>query len=170
MAENGLKATGEDRSFATGPVPADSCPNAAVRAEQGTQTLVLPDCMALEMASPPVKFNHDAHGAQISADGNRVLFTSIADLAGAPGSLGLVGDVYVATRTASGWKTSPTEPPSPLIRGWYNTAAPKSFSPDFSSLVPARRQRTAGRTRDLAGLLGRDRRCLRPALAADETA
>jgi hypothetical protein len=132
-AENGLKATGEDGSFTTGPIPADPCPNAAVRAEQGTQTLVLPDCMALEMASPPVKFNHDAYGAQISADGNRVLFTSIADLAGAPGSLGLVGDVYVATRTASGWKTSPTEPPSPLIRGWYNTAVPKSFSPDFSA-------------------------------------
>jgi len=102
------------------------------RAEQGIAALLLPDCMALEMVSPPKKGGQPAKNPHVSADGNRVKFFSSAALAGTPLVMGLSGNAYVATRGASGWMTAYTMPPWPLAGGWSRDLEAKSFTPDFS--------------------------------------
>lgn len=123
---------GQDLTFATGALPADPCPNANRRAEQGIATFLLPVCMALEQVSPPHKDSQPAKFPVVSADGDRVAFTSSAALGGSPGVIYLSGEPYVARRGASDWFTEPTRPPvDELIRGWAGGA--RSFSPDLSS-------------------------------------
>ncbi|HEX5763706.1 MAG TPA: hypothetical protein VFY04_11380 [Solirubrobacterales bacterium] len=115
--------------------PLGSCPNEAVRAKQGNAALQLPDCMALEMVSPPKKGVQYAKYPRVSADGSRVAFRSPAALANTTGSLDPFGDLYVATRTGSGWVTAPTAPPAGITKGWSNGLfgpAVGSFTPDFS--------------------------------------
>jgi hypothetical protein len=133
VAVNGSGTTeGADQTFTTARANS-SCPNAAIRSEQGAAVLALPDCRALEQVNPPQKGNQFAKFPQVSADGGRVRFQSIAALGGSPGSLDYSdGDPYVATRGAGGWSTQPTVPPPPLIRGWSLTAVAQSFTPDFS--------------------------------------
>ena len=65
----GGSSHGEDRTFSTGPAPVGSCPNELIRHEQGAATLLLPDCMALEMVSPPEKYGQYARYPSVSADG-----------------------------------------------------------------------------------------------------
>jgi hypothetical protein len=122
---------GEDRTFATAPV-ADGCANAAIRATQALAAVLLPDCMALEMVSPPRKGGQAAFRPAVSAAGERVIFTSSAALGGTPGNVGVEGDPYVATRGPSGWTTSYTSPPTEIIGGWNSYVPALSFSPDFS--------------------------------------
>jgi hypothetical protein len=123
-------AQGKDRTFLTGSAPADSCPNADIRAAQGTGTLLLPDCMALEQVSPPEKAQQWARGPSVSVGGDRILFKSIATLGNSPGRGSPFGDDYVATRGPSGWETASTAPQSPIVAG-SNWA--QNYSPDFSS-------------------------------------
>jgi hypothetical protein len=125
-----------DQTFTTAR-DGSSCPNAAVRAEQATiGSPGLPDCRAIEMVNPPQKENQFARLPAVSADGERVRFNSIAALGGTPNSLNAVsGDPYVATRTASGWVTSPTVPPAGFNDGWWGrtgTVEAVSFTPDYS--------------------------------------
>jgi hypothetical protein len=87
---------GEDRTFATAPV-ADGCANAAIRSTQALAAVLLPDCMALEMVSPPRKGGQAAYRPVVSAEGERVLFLSSAALGGTPGNVDVSGDAYVAT-------------------------------------------------------------------------
>ncbi len=89
---------------------AGTCPNEAIREAQGTTDL--PECMALEMVSPPKKFVEAAIEPIVSIDGERVRFRSQAALANTPGLHTFGGDRYVATRTAGGWVTAPTSPPT----------------------------------------------------------
>jgi hypothetical protein len=132
VAVNGSGSTeGPDQTFTTARANS-SCPNAAIRAEQGSEALALPDCRALEQVNPSRKENQYAKEPQLSADGNRVLFYSLAALGGSPGNLSYSGDPYVASRGAGGWSTQPTSPPPPLTRGWGGTAEAKSYTPDFS--------------------------------------
>jgi hypothetical protein len=128
----GGSAAGKDLSFATGPAGPDNCPNADRRAEQGIAALLLPDCMALEMVSPPQKSGQTAKYPSLSTDGERVLFVSTAPLGGTPGVLLATGDPYVASRTAAGWETAPTVPPGQFPRGWGIYPQAQSFSPDLS--------------------------------------
>jgi len=109
------------------------CANAGIRAAQGAATAALPDCMALEMVSPPEKNNQFARYPNVSATGERVRFRSIAALAGTPNLLQAVeGDPYLATRSPQGWETQPTTPPAAYLKGWYKFSEAKSFAPDFS--------------------------------------
>jgi hypothetical protein len=93
---------------------ADSCPNAAIRLQQGAEDL--PDCRAYEMVSPAgklggsVKFDReDTHALTgITADGNSVLFESYAAFSGAPGSV--LAASYRARRGTEGWVTTPISP------------------------------------------------------------
>lgn len=123
----GGSADGEDRTFTTSGF--SSCPNAEIRAEQGIGAVLLPDCMALELVSPPNKFNQRAIVPHVSPDGGRVRFSSTAALAGTPGQLAPTGDPYVGTRDGSGWVTEPTSPPAGITEGRYDATG---FTPDFS--------------------------------------
>ena len=86
-----------------------SCPNENVR--QQTQTNYLPDCRAYELVSP-----ENAGGTQLSPDGPNTgyatsppRFSFTGTFSSVPGSGGepidSAGDLYVATRTDSGWVT-----------------------------------------------------------------
>jgi hypothetical protein len=114
---------------------AAECPNEAIRAEQGTEVLALPECMALEQVSPPQKSSQAAKGPAISPDGERIRFQSVAPLGETPGvHVAAGGDHYVASRGASGWATTSTAPQQlDLTQGWYGAPYTVSFSPDFSS-------------------------------------
>jgi DNA-binding beta-propeller fold protein YncE len=147
VADNGGPlGLGEDRTFTTGPAPTDNCPNAARRAEQGIVALVLPDCMALEMVSPPQKAGQPARGPEVSADGSRVKFFSLAALGeNPPGLIGVFGAVYVATRGSSGWQTESTVPAHDIYKVWASENNP-SFTPDLSRWLGV------GTTREQMGL------------------
>jgi hypothetical protein len=126
---------GVDRTFVTGGAPI--CPNADRRLEQGIVAIQLPDCMALEQVSPPKKLSQRALEPVISADGSRVLYRSLASLAGTTGSLSpTLGDPYVASRNGRGWKTSAVSPPPHITRGWNtSTNLARSFDPTLSRWV-----------------------------------
>lgn len=147
VAENGGPVgMGQDQTFTTSPAPIDSCPNASRRAEQGIVALVLPGCMALEMVSPPQKAGQPARAPEVSADGSRAKFISLAALGkDPPGLINGFGATYVATRTASGWETESTVPAHGIYRNWASENAP-SFTPDLSRWLGV------GTTREQLGL------------------
>jgi hypothetical protein len=97
--------------FATAaPSAGASCPNEAIRAEQGSA--FLPSCMGLELLSPPKKFNQEASEiVAFSPDGARALYKSKAALGGTEGLQSFIGDNYVAVLEAGGWSTHATSPP-----------------------------------------------------------
>jgi hypothetical protein len=94
------------------PAAVDTCPNAAIRAEQ--HTALLPDCRAFEMVSPPEKNGGDIPGDGVSvtaaSDGNAVAFTSRGSFGDTIGA-GPVGQTaYVARRGADGWQSHAVGP------------------------------------------------------------
>jgi hypothetical protein len=130
---------------------AASCPNEAIRVEQ--QMTALPDCMALEMVSPPQKYNYRAgeptNPPSISSDGNRILFESPAALAGTEGLLSPLGDRYVASRASGGWVSAPTSPPASFEYGFANVNSvgfPLSLTPDFGTWLSL--QNTVGQAQN----------------------
>lgn len=125
---------GPDQTFTT--ASSRSCPNATIRAEQISPALPdgaveLPECMALEMVTPPRKFNQDAYKPGFSFDGNRIKFQSDAALADAP-KLGGLLEHYVATRGSAGWTTTATATPPQYSVGSVVNATPCSYSQDLS--------------------------------------
>lgn len=122
------------------PTPASaSCPNEAIREGQTSAFLpqgstTLPACMALEMVSPPTKYNNYAIVGSSSPDGHRVRFLSGAALADTP-KLGFITDRYIATRTDSGWATQSTAVPPDITIGSFSVGYPCSFSTDLSRWV-----------------------------------
>jgi hypothetical protein len=137
VATNGIGTVlGGDREFTTPPIPDEGCLNEQRRREQGIAALLLPDCMALEMVSPPVKSGNPASRPNVSADGSRVSFISAAALGeDPPGALTFGGVLYVAGRGGSGWNSEITEPDLEPRLGamWgFHSAWRPSFTPDFS--------------------------------------
>jgi hypothetical protein len=131
----GGMSKGEDQTLTTGSGPGEGCPNASFRAEQGTAVQHLPDCMALEMTSPPNKQGYRVQEPNVSADGSRVSFYGTAALGQDPPGLPAVGATYVASRGESVWATESTIPStSPRFRQpWEITSIKRpSFAPDFS--------------------------------------
>jgi WD40-like Beta Propeller Repeat len=114
---------------------AATCPNEALREAQGATAL--PDCMALEMVSPPQKFAQTAFRPSFSASGSRLLYTAQAALVGTPGFQLFDGDRYVASRSAQGWQTAPTSPPAEeeIVFGGRYAGGPSAFTPDLSHWV-----------------------------------
>ncbi|HXS46130.1 MAG TPA: hypothetical protein VN756_01555, partial [Solirubrobacterales bacterium] len=139
------------------------CGNESIREAQTSETLpsgttYLPDCMALEMVSPPQKGAQNAKGPAVSADGARVKFVSIAALGGTPGVFAVGGDPYVASRGSSGWTTAATAPPGGMFRaGWEHYVPALSFTPDFSGwfqIASTLPQLDAGTSQAFRGGLG----------------
>ncbi|HEX5762866.1 MAG TPA: hypothetical protein VFY04_07080 [Solirubrobacterales bacterium] len=131
----GQGGQGKDRTFATGPAPADECANAAVRAAQGIEVMLLPDCLALEQVSPSEKANQNARFTNypaISGDGNRVLFNSVATIGECPNVNGFGGDPIIGARQGTAaWGIECVQSPQGSMPG--ARFLPESFSPDLSS-------------------------------------
>ena len=121
---------GGDHTFTTRDAPAgDSCPNAAVRQQQGAS--MLPECRAWELVTQADKGLSPLRIASApTADGNHVMYDL---LGGAPGtSSGAFPKLY-ATRGTSGWSSSPMLPPAPqLLAQNYQFAA---LAADLSAYV-----------------------------------
>jgi hypothetical protein len=115
---------------------AQGCANEALRETQGVT--YLPDCMALELVTPPKKGNRAAWEPSFSESGDRILFKSNAALGETEGLLSPIFDYYVASRGGAGWATTATSPPADLGFGWaqiLSSGLPASFSPDFGRWV-----------------------------------
>ena len=107
LAENELDAghpvTSQDDTFAFLP---PSCPNQVVREQ--TQSNYLPDCRAYELVSPP-----NAEGTQLFPGGPNTGYADDPSRFAYVGDFGTLreaggsplgnGDLYIATRTATGW-------------------------------------------------------------------
>jgi hypothetical protein len=102
---------GEDQTFISGAAPADDCPNAEIRAQQGGLAQRLPNCGAYELVSPPFTAGQSASASVGTADGNQAMLTSVGGFAGTE-NLPDLGMQYSITRTDSGWKTSAIAPPA----------------------------------------------------------
>jgi Tol biopolymer transport system component len=96
-------------SSATTSVFADSCPNAAFRVGPSA---VLPDCRAYEMVTPPFKAGWGVFPGEFSLDGSSVTGASFGNFAGGTANSNLFGNHYLFSRTASGWVSTPLNPPS----------------------------------------------------------
>ncbi|HSS33400.1 MAG TPA: hypothetical protein VLL27_08995 [Solirubrobacterales bacterium] len=104
-----------DRTFTTSQSGSetDSCPNAAIRAQQGSSWLA--DCRAYERVSPADNAGvavqpGNAEGFMATTDGDRALFTTAG--ASYPGSEATpLHPKALATRTATGWLTKPLDKP-----------------------------------------------------------
>jgi hypothetical protein len=144
--------------LAAGSAAAADCSNAEVRAQQGVGVEALPDCMGLEMVSPPKKFVQNANDVSVSVDGGRVLFRTRGALGDVPSQADpFLGDSYVATRGVAGWSVEGTVPPVPALNGGWGPDLARSFTPDFSSwLVVAgtEDQRSVGLGQAFLGGLG----------------
>lgn len=117
VATNEQGSAEEEGSFATypsAPTEPSLCPNALLRTGASA---TLPDCRAYELVTPPDTNGHAPAGAlgegggfstrQVSPAGDKVPFRIIGgSLPGFDASGSLIGDPYLATRTASGWSTS----------------------------------------------------------------
>jgi hypothetical protein len=113
-----------------GVAAADSCPNAAVRAQQ--KATALPDCRAYELVNPPTDDASEVNRVPSMADdGNAVAYMTAI-----PSNIALGGGVAatsVAHRTASGWVSISADPVSHgSIYGTTGVTGPKVFSPDFT--------------------------------------
>ncbi len=106
VAENALDTgdpvTSEDQSFEFLP---PACPNSAVRQQTGAS--FLPDCRAYELVSPG-----NANGTLLYPGGPNTgqatspsRFAYVGAFSSLPGEnvIGTIGDLYVATRTDTGW-------------------------------------------------------------------
>jgi hypothetical protein len=134
-ATSGFGQDFAEGSFST-PSDPGGCPNAQLRSEQVSTdfpggSTSLPDCMAFEMVTPPKKFNQPVAQGSFSANGNRVEFGSLAALEGIE-RLGFPYNRYIATRTTSGWATTPTAPPTRYTTGYSGFAIPCVYTPDLS--------------------------------------
>ena len=109
---------------------AAACPNEALRQQQNATAL--PECMALEMVSPPRKFSQPAFLPIFAREGERLVFTAEAALAETPGYQYFGGDRYVATRLSSEWDSAATSPLLKEIVGGGNFAGnPTIFTHDL---------------------------------------
>ena len=143
VATNSLGTTvGEDRTFTTD--PAEGCPNAAIRAQQGSRAL--PDCRAYERVSPaenggvPVGAGGNKSGFRARDDGDKVLFTTArASYPGAESAPWF--PKVVATRTNAGWlatqieKRTSSSTIAPFVASLSRTIA--AVSKDMSHMVIA---------------------------------
>jgi hypothetical protein len=94
---------------------ADTCPNAAIRGQQGAAAL--PDCRAYEQVSPPERNGAPILGVtddearwQAAPDGNSITYTSAGVFADAQTGNSVVFP-YLSARSQAGWSTRSLLPP-----------------------------------------------------------
>jgi hypothetical protein len=114
----------------TGVAGADSCPNAAVRAQQ--KATHLPDCRAYEIVNPSTTDVSEVNRvSNISDDGTYVAYMSVVPGDAARGAA--TAATAVATRGSTGWTSVSSDPISQdAIFNQTATSMPRIFSPDFS--------------------------------------
>ncbi len=101
----GATAT-EDHSFDFYPAP---CPNEALREQSGSGSL--PDCRAYELVSPgntgsTILFPSDGPSSGDATSPSRLAYTgAFGAIAGVGDPINTLGDIYVSTRTGTGWIT-----------------------------------------------------------------
>jgi hypothetical protein len=90
----------------------EPCPNEALRQE--LRSGQLPDCRAYELVSPAFKDGARANIQAVSGDGSHVIAIALGAFAGTEGEQynRLGGPAYEFSRTASGWATTPLDPPA----------------------------------------------------------
>lgn len=121
-------------AFAGPASAADPCPNAAVRAQQGSQ--YLPDCRAFERVTP-----NDSNGAKLNAnhyaaaDGNAFVFWATSPMLTDAGA-GNVG-VTRSRRTESGWVQENLDPGlgTRRFQGVAELQSPAAVSSDFTRVL-----------------------------------
>jgi DNA-binding beta-propeller fold protein YncE len=133
--------TASDRTFlipaAAGPRPPDTCPNATLRTGASAN---LPDCRAYELVTPAAKNGAVPFGSVLGeavADSNAFLISSLGAFGAPPDSASAFGANYLATRdTATGWKSSPIDPPASQYEndGLFN-APISDLSRDFQKAL-----------------------------------
>jgi Tol biopolymer transport system component len=120
----------------------ETCPNEALRAEQGST--LLPDCRAYELVSPPDKNGADvapdSQRTRAAADGSALSFVSLGGFADVRGT-GQATE-YIAERSAApgttGWGThaiTPKQDPLSFFAAFQQALEPAwqhEFSPDLS--------------------------------------
>jgi hypothetical protein len=117
---------------------AATCANEAIRAEQGSAALALPDCRAYELVSPGsnpslTKFStFESGGGKASPDGNAI---SYATRYPAAGSL-VSSETWLSRRNTGGWVVTRLDPqltPSPTKRAECEPGV--ALSEDLSSFL-----------------------------------
>jgi hypothetical protein len=131
------------------PVRAVACPNEQVRSESDVNPttsepgdLALPECRAYELVTPPFKegFHFGFGRPYVGTDGSHVIDSSFGNVAGSEDNVNLSGAAYLLSRTASGWVTTPLEPPaSQFPNGAFLDATPQSLETTLWQLYPASR-------------------------------
>lgn len=102
---------GPDQTFRSDEAPADSCPNAPIREEQGALAQRLPDCGAYELVSPSFTGGQSATPWVGTADGNQATINSAGGFADTP-NLNDSSIRYATKRTEVGWRTTAIVPPA----------------------------------------------------------
>jgi hypothetical protein len=131
-------SNGADMNFETapaGPLPSQSCPNAALRAENNSEEL--PECRAYEQVSPLDKNGYDAaYGMDFGSplyvaaeDGSAVTFESYGGF-GDSKAAALVNS-YLARRGSGGWSTHGLLPPQLPGKGAKLPGSFQYYSPDL---------------------------------------
>lgn len=147
---------GLSAASASAAAPADPCPNAEIRAQQGPIAQRLPDCYAYELVSPQSTAGQEPDIAAISDAGEDVLFSSRGGFADIE-NLVSFGTVYRSRRTESGWTTETLGvPPAETYpfyggdnvdwqRDWWRQDRPLSLMtavPKSAASVPGDRRTT----------------------------
>ncbi len=122
---------------------AQLCSNAALRIGASAS---MPDCRAYEQVSPAEKGGYDAFtpvfplpaevsAVEGSAEGGSIAYQTLGAFLGPPSHL--LGDAYLATRTAGGWQTSGLTPPTlgPIPTSAEAALVGYNFSADLSRVV-----------------------------------
>jgi hypothetical protein len=113
-------------------VAADSCPNAAVRAQQ--EATALPDCRAYEIVNPlGVDFGETNRLAAISDDGNIAAFSTVLPSDGAFGNG--VSSTWVGRRGPTGWTSISADATSAGASVVSGEVSPRAFSLDFTRFL-----------------------------------
>jgi hypothetical protein len=126
------KVDGGDKTFTTSSnaIGVDGCPNAAIRAAQGSGRL--PECRAFELVNPPGLDVADVlRSPAISEDGDRAVWTSPVGPEDA--SATRVHYVGVATRGSSGWTNADASLPEGEDEGGDPSSKPSAFSTDLTT-------------------------------------
>ena len=121
--------------LASAPALADSCPNAAVRAENNSTAL--PDCRAWELVSSSFKEGFSALAQIYTDDGNTFAYQSSGNFA--DNGLGGSDNQYLAQRSPAGWSTLAQAPSGPTYEIDGGAGASTSSADLRSSLWLMRR-------------------------------